>query len=114
VNKVSKWDRTDPDGVLIMRPDGDGHDAVLYTRPPSSAGSEEFFWDLMAGRPRELADKAAELGVQTAAMAEAEDALARCAPARTGRCAASTGGSMCQLCPGAPIAALPVTVSWPR
>jgi Xaa-Pro aminopeptidase len=73
----------DPDGVLILRPGGDGHEAVLYTRSPSSPGSEEFFWDLTEGRPRTLAEKAAELGAQTAALAEVEDALAGCAPART-------------------------------
>ena len=73
----------DPDGVLVMQPNGDGHDAVLYNRPPSSPGSEEFFWDLMEGRRRALAEKAAELGLQVAALAEVEDALASCAPARS-------------------------------
>ena len=73
----------DPDGVLILRPGGDGHEAVVYTRPPSSPNSEEFFWDLMEGRPRTLADKAAELGAQMATLAEVEDALAGCAPAHT-------------------------------
>ena len=28
----------DPDSVLIMRPDGDGHDATLYIRPPLVPG----------------------------------------------------------------------------
>jgi Xaa-Pro aminopeptidase len=73
----------DPDGVLILRPGGDGHEAVLYTRPPSSPNSEEVFRDLMEGRPRPLAEKAAELAVQVAALAEVENALAGCAPART-------------------------------
>jgi Xaa-Pro aminopeptidase len=73
----------DPDGVLVMHPCGGGHDAVLYTRPPSSPDSEEFFWDLMEGRPRTLAAKAAELGAPTAALAGVQDALAGCAPART-------------------------------
>ena len=73
----------DPDGVLIMRPGQDGHEAVVYARPPSLPSSEEFFWDLMQGRPRAPAEKAAELGVQMAALAEVENALARCAPART-------------------------------
>jgi Xaa-Pro aminopeptidase len=66
-----------------MRPAGDGHEAVLYTRPPSSRTSDEFFWDLMEGRPRTLAEKATGFGVKVTALAEAEDALAGCAPART-------------------------------
>jgi Xaa-Pro aminopeptidase len=73
----------DPDGVLIMHPGGNGQEAVLYTRLPSSPNSEEFFWDLMEGRPRTLAEKAAELGAQTAALAEVQDALACCTPAHT-------------------------------
>jgi Xaa-Pro aminopeptidase len=73
----------DPDGILIMHPDGGGHDSVLYTRLPSPAGSEGFFWDLMAGRPLQPAEKAAELGVQTAEIAKAAHALAACSPDRT-------------------------------
>lgn len=73
----------EPDGVLIMYPDGDGHDAVLYTRPPASPGTVEFVWGLYGARPRTLGEKAAELGMQTAPLGEVEDALAGCAPART-------------------------------
>src|SRR5690606_9218059 len=39
----------DPDGVLIMRPSGSGHDATLYVRPRSSRESDEFFRDRQYG-----------------------------------------------------------------
>src|SRR5690606_17853875 len=78
----------DPDGVLIMRPSGSGHDATLYVRPRSSRKSDEFFRDrqygeLWIGRRATLAEKSAELGIHTAAYAELPRALAGCAPATT-------------------------------
>ena len=78
----------DPDSVLIMRPDGSGHTATLYVRPRSPRDTDEFFRDrqhgeLWIGRRHTLAEKAAELGIETAAYAELPAALAGCAPART-------------------------------
>ncbi|MFC4529687.1 aminopeptidase P family protein [Sphaerisporangium dianthi] len=77
----------DPDGVLILRPSGDGHDALLYTRQRSSRATDEFFRDrdgeLWAGRRRTLAEKTAELGIDTAPLADLDTVLARCAPGRT-------------------------------
>jgi Xaa-Pro aminopeptidase len=77
----------DPDAVLIMRPDGDGHDAVLYVRPRSPRDTDEFFrnavyGELWIGRRHTLAEKAAELGVETANLSQLGEALAACAPGR--------------------------------
>lgn len=78
----------DPDSVLIMRPDGDGHDATLYVRPRSPRDTDEFFRDrqygeLWIGRRATLAEKSTELGVETAAYGDLAGALAACAPATT-------------------------------
>ncbi|SDZ11475.1 Xaa-Pro aminopeptidase [Micromonospora pattaloongensis] len=77
----------DPDGVLVMRPNGDGHDAVLYTRPRSSRENDEFFrsrdGELWVGRRLALEEKAAELAVETAPLSDLPAALADCAPRRT-------------------------------
>jgi Xaa-Pro aminopeptidase len=79
----------DPDGVLIMRPEGaGGHEATLYVRPRSSRAGDDFFRDrahgeLWIGRRATLAEKSAELGIGTAALAKLPAALAGCAPART-------------------------------
>jgi Xaa-Pro aminopeptidase len=77
------------DSVLVMRPDGGGgHEATLYVRPRSSREGDEFFRDraygeLWIGRRATLAEKSAELGIGTAALAELPRALAGCAPARS-------------------------------
>ena len=78
----------DPDAVLVMRPNGDGHDATLYVRPRSPRDTDEFFRDrkygeLWIGRRQTLAEKSAELGLETAHLDELPAALADCAPART-------------------------------
>jgi Xaa-Pro aminopeptidase len=77
----------DPDGVLVLRPTGGGHDAVLYTRQRSSRETDEFFrsrdGELWVGRRHTLAEKATDLGVDTAPYAELDRALADCPPART-------------------------------
>jgi Xaa-Pro aminopeptidase len=76
-----------PDSVLVLRPSGSGHDAVLYTRQRSSRENDEFFrsrdGELWVGRRQTLAEKSAELGVETAPYGELGRALADCAPART-------------------------------
>ncbi|MGW0435820.1 aminopeptidase P family protein [Micromonospora sp. NPDC003197] len=77
----------DPDSVLVMRPNGSGHDAVLYMRPRCSKESDEFFrsrhGELWVGRRHTLNEKSTELGVQTAPLTELDAALAGCAPGRT-------------------------------
>jgi Xaa-Pro aminopeptidase len=79
---------SDPDSVLVMRPTGSSHDATLYVHPRSPRDTDEFFMDrvygeLWIGRRQTLAEKAAELGVQTEPLADLERALGDCAPART-------------------------------
>ncbi|GAA1760912.1 aminopeptidase P family protein [Luedemannella helvata] len=78
----------DPDAVLIMRPNGAGHDAVLYVRPRSPRDTDEFFrnaayGELWIGRRHTLAEKTTELGIETADFAGLRAALADCAPGRT-------------------------------
>jgi Xaa-Pro aminopeptidase len=78
----------DPESVLIMHPTGDGHDSVLYVHPRSPRDTDEFFKDrtygeLWIGRRHTLAEKSTQLGIQTAAQADLDAALASCAPART-------------------------------
>jgi Xaa-Pro aminopeptidase len=78
---------SDPGSVLVMRPSGSGHDAVLYSHQRSSKETDEFFrsrdGELWVGRRHTLAEKSTELGVETAAWGELGGALADCAPART-------------------------------
>ncbi|WP_433386447.1 aminopeptidase P family protein [Micromonospora sp. KLBMP9576] len=77
----------DPDSVLVMRPDGTGHDATLYLRPRSSRLTDEFFrsrnGELWVGRRHTLAEKSTELGLPTADLVELETTLADLAPGRT-------------------------------
>lgn len=76
-----------PDAVLIMRPNGSGHDATLYVRPHASRDSDESFrsrhGELWLGRRPTLAERADELGIETAPLDELDKALADCAPGRT-------------------------------
>jgi Xaa-Pro aminopeptidase len=77
----------DPDSVLMLRPSGSGHDAVLYTHQRNSKDSDAFFrsrnGELWVGRTHTLKEKSTELGVETAPYEELGYALAQCAPART-------------------------------
>jgi Xaa-Pro aminopeptidase len=77
----------DPDSVLVLRPSGSGHEAVLYTHERNSKDTDAFFrsrnGELWVGRTHTLAEKATELGVETARYAELGRALAECPPART-------------------------------
>ncbi|SCL69919.1 Xaa-Pro aminopeptidase [Micromonospora citrea] len=77
----------EPDSVLVLRPNGSGHDATLYMRPRSSRQNDEFFrsrhGELWLGRRHSLAEKSTELGVPTADLTELEGALADLAPGRT-------------------------------
>ncbi|WP_329011859.1 aminopeptidase P family protein [Micromonospora rifamycinica] len=77
----------DPDSVLVMRPNGSGHDATLYMRPRSSRETDEFFrsrhGELWVGRRHTLAEKSTELGLATEDLTALDGALARMAPGRT-------------------------------
>ncbi|MFC7550120.1 aminopeptidase P family protein [Plantactinospora sp. GCM10030261] len=77
----------DPDGVLVLRPTGSGHDATLYMRPRTGRDSDEFFrsryGELWVGRRYALAEKSAELGVETADLTGLPAVLADLAPRRT-------------------------------
>ncbi len=71
----------DPDAVLIMRPNGNGHDAVLYARPRSPKETDEFFrsaqyGELWIGRRHSLAERSTLLGIETADLADLEKAIA--------------------------------------
>ncbi|HEU4346143.1 MAG TPA: aminopeptidase P family protein [Actinoplanes sp.] len=77
----------DPDSVLVLRPGGSGHDAVLYTRDRNSKDTDAFFrsrdGELWVGRRHTLREKSTELGIETAPYADLGRALADCAPGRS-------------------------------
>jgi Xaa-Pro aminopeptidase len=78
----------DPDAVLLLRPAGDGHDAVLYVHPRSPRDTDEFFrnaqyGELWVGRRYELGEKSTLLAVDTAPLADLEKVLADLDPAST-------------------------------
>jgi Xaa-Pro aminopeptidase len=77
----------DPDSVLVLRPNGSGHDATLYMRPRSSRKTDEFFrsrhGELWVGRRHTLTEKSTELGLPTEDLTELDAALAGLAPGRT-------------------------------
>ncbi len=73
---------TVPDSVLVLTPNGDGHDATVYYRFPAGRGTDEFYSDPDIGEfwvgPRPSPeDVSVELGVETRAHAELSDLLAR-------------------------------------
>ena len=73
----------DPESVLLLRPDGS---AVLYVRPRSPRDTDEFFKDRMygelwIGRRHTLREKAEELGIECASLADLP--LDDLAPGRT-------------------------------
>ncbi|MEV4482448.1 aminopeptidase P family protein [Micromonospora coxensis] len=77
----------DPDSVLVLRPNGSGHDATLFMRPRSSRETDEFFrsrhGELWVGRRHTLAEKSTELGLPTEDLTGLDAALAGLAPGRT-------------------------------
>jgi Xaa-Pro aminopeptidase len=78
----------DPESVLILRPNGSGHDAILYVRPRSPRDGDEFFKDrvygeLWIGRRHTLREKSLELGVETAHLADLPAVLDDLQPAHT-------------------------------
>lgn len=75
----------DPDAVLIIAADGE---PTLFVRPRSPRDTDEFFRDrgygeLWIGRRHTLAEKATELGVRTAHLADLVAVLDSLAPGRT-------------------------------
>jgi Xaa-Pro aminopeptidase len=77
----------DPDSVLVLRPSGSGHDAVLFTRQRNSKDTDAFFrsrdGELWIGRTHTLAEKSTELGIDTAPLGALGPVLADSAPGRT-------------------------------
>jgi Xaa-Pro aminopeptidase len=77
----------DPDSVLVLRPTGSGHEAVLYTHQRNSKETDAFFrsrnGELWIGRTHTLAEKSTELGLSTASLGELGPVLAGSAPGRT-------------------------------
>ncbi|MGX6606701.1 aminopeptidase P family protein [Micromonosporaceae bacterium Da 78-11] len=77
----------DPDSVLVLRPSGSGHDAILYTHQRNSKDTDAFFrsrnGELWVGRTHTLAEKSTELGIEAAPYGALGGALAGSAPART-------------------------------
>jgi Xaa-Pro aminopeptidase len=78
----------DPESVLVLRPTGSGHEAILCVRPRSPRDSDEFFKDrvygeLWIGRRHTLREKSLELGVETAHLAGLPAVLDELPPART-------------------------------
>jgi Xaa-Pro aminopeptidase len=74
----------EPDSVLLMEAEGDGHRATLFVHPRSDRSSHEFFTDarygeFWAGPRMGLVETAEHLGVATSAYAELEPHLARLA-----------------------------------
>lgn len=70
----------EPDSVLVLEPEGDGHRATLYFRGPAGRGTTEFYANPAIGEfwvgPRpSLAHVAADLGLATADLGELEAAL---------------------------------------
>ncbi|WP_085066880.1 aminopeptidase P family protein [Catenuloplanes japonicus] len=76
----------DPDGVLVLHPNGSGHDAVLYAHDRSSRETDAFFrnrdGELWVGRRRSLGERATELGIEVRSLGERDAALAGAAPAQ--------------------------------
>jgi Xaa-Pro aminopeptidase len=78
----------EPDAVLVMAADGDGHSATLYVEPRNDRSTHQFFTDARYGEfwtgPRMgLAETAAQLGIATAPLAELQGALERLPAERT-------------------------------
>jgi Xaa-Pro aminopeptidase len=73
---------TEPDSVLVLHPNGDSHDAVLYFRPRAGKDTEEFYSDarygeLWVGVRPSLVEVAAATGLATAHIETLRDDLAK-------------------------------------
>ncbi|HKE51669.1 MAG TPA: aminopeptidase P N-terminal domain-containing protein, partial [Actinomycetes bacterium] len=70
----------EPEAVLVMRPSGDGHDAVLYQRPRSSKETDEFYrnsvvGELWIGRRMSPAETSIQLSIEVADIDDLESML---------------------------------------
>jgi Xaa-Pro aminopeptidase len=70
----------EPDGVLVMTPDGDGHRAILYVEPNPGKSDTTFFTDRVKGElwvgPRlGVPESAIRFGIETAALPTLADDL---------------------------------------
>jgi Xaa-Pro aminopeptidase len=78
----------EPDAVLVMAADGDGHRATLFVEPRNDRSTHEFFTDARYGEfwtgPRMgLVETTQHLGVDTAPLADLDAQLARLASSDT-------------------------------
>ena len=78
----------EPDSVLVLEADGDGHRPTLFVPPRNTRDTHEFFTDARYGEfwtgPRPGLDETAQhLGVPTASLEDLEDRLGRLAGADT-------------------------------
>ena len=78
----------EPDAVLVMEADGDGHRTTLFVEPRSDRSTHHFFTDARYGEfwtgPRMgLAETTAHLGVATAPLRDLDEQLGRLATADT-------------------------------
>ncbi|ADB30315.1 peptidase M24 [Kribbella flavida DSM 17836] len=79
------------DAVLVLEPNGSGHDSVLYFRPRSERSQGEEFWrdrmygELWAGRRPSLTETAKEYGLETRHVDRLGDALKGDVPTRVRR-----------------------------
>jgi Xaa-Pro aminopeptidase len=78
----------EPDAVLVMEADGDGHRTTLFVEPRSDRSTHDFFTDARYGEfwtgPRMgLAETTAHLGVATAPLGDLTEQLGRLAAADT-------------------------------
>src|SRR5690606_18794202 len=72
----------EPDAVLVLHPEDDAHEAVLYFRPRAGKDTEEFFADsrygeLWVGERPSLEEVAARTGLRTAHIDSLADELAK-------------------------------------
>ncbi|GAB2569387.1 aminopeptidase P family protein [Kribbella endophytica] len=79
------------DAVLVLEPNGSGHDSVLYFRPRSERSQGEEFWrdrmygELWAGRRPSLTETAKEFGLETRHVDDLAAALKSDVPTRVRR-----------------------------
>ena len=78
----------EPDAVLVMEADGDGHRTTLFVEPRSDRSTHDFFTDARYGEfwtgPRMgLAETTTHLGVATAPLGDLAEQLGRLTPADT-------------------------------
>ncbi|RRS01844.1 aminopeptidase P family protein [Glycomyces terrestris] len=78
----------DPEGVLVLHPSGDGHEAVLYRRPRKGTDSDEFFrsakyGELWIGRKHSLEETEVRLGLPCRDVEGLDEALRGAERSRT-------------------------------